>query len=843
MGPVHQPSVSPFAGLARPRTSASTIAIAAVQALVVGASGAWLAAHAPAVHAQVADAQKAEVQKPYAIPAGPLAGALTRFGRDAGVMLSFSTEQTSGLQSKGLSGSHGVQSGLRALLAGTGLEAVAQANGGYVLRNEVAPPPAPAPSANAPRDTESTLPAVQVSAARSPETATGPVRGYVARRSAVATKTDTPIIETPQSISVVTSDQMTAQNAQSVSDALRYSAGVLAEANGPDPRADVIVVRGFDTGMRDSFRDGLRSYAFNNQGGTVFEPYGLERIEVLRGPSSILYGQGGAGGLVNLVSKRPTTEPVREVQVKVGSEGRKQLAGDFGGALTQDGEWSYRLTGLVRESGTFIDHVQDDRTYLAGALTWRPSAATSITWLADHQRNERGQGYQALPRVGTLDANPNGDIPTHRFLGEPGFDKFDQARTSIGYLLEHRVGDQLTLRQNLRHQRMDSDVNTIYMTGLKPDNRTVGRFGSRGEEEVTNTVLDNQAQLKWQHSLVEHTTLLGFDVQRMRNESRAEYGAFSDLDVYAPVYGQSPISLALGADTHQRLRQTGVYLQDQIRIDKTWVATLGARRDSVRMNTDDRFNSERTTSKDGATTSRVGLVYLAPMGWAPYISYSESFVPVAGTGFDGKPFKPETGTQREIGVRYQPSGSIFSATASLFDLTRQNVTTADLEHINFNTQRGEVNSRGFELEAKANLRQGWDLIGNYARGSVKLTRDNYGNEGNQLNSVPRTIASAWVMYTAQDGALAGLGVGLGARHVGSTFSNDENTSRTPSYTLADLVVRYDLSHLGGGWEGWRAALNVSNLFDKTYVATCGYYGDGCKYGYRRNAVLTMTYDW
>lgn len=832
MGPVRQPSISfPLRG---PRASA--IALAAAQALLVAAAGSWLVGHAPAVQAQPAEAQKS-----YAIPAGPLAGALNRFGREAGVMLSFSSEQTHGLQSQGLSGSHSVQGGLRALLAGTGLEAVAQANGGYVLRKEVEQPPASAPHAS--RESESTLPAVQVTAARSPETATGPVRGYVARRSAVATKTDTPIAETPQSISVVTRDQMTAQNAQSVSDALRYSAGVLAESNGPDPRADVIVVRGFDTGMRDSFRDGLRSYAFNNQGGTVFEPYGLERIEVLRGPSSILYGQGGAGGLVNLVSKRPTTETLRQVQAQLGSEGRKQLAGDFGGSLTQDGEWSYRLTGLVRESGTFIDHVQDDRGYLAAALTWQPSAATSVTWLADHQRNERGQGYQALPRIGTLEANPNGDIASSRFLGEPGFDKFNQSRTSIGYLFEHRIGEQVTLRQNLRHQRMDSDVNTIYMIGLKSDNRTVGRFGSQGEEEVTNTVVDSQVQLKWQHGVVEHTTLLGFDVQRMRNETRASYGAFGDLDVYAPVYGQSTATLTLGDDTRQRLRQTGIYVQDQIKIDKTWVATLGARRDRVTLTTDDRLAGSTTSSKDGATTSRAGLVYLAPMGWAPYISYSESFVPVAGLDFESKPFKPETGRQREIGVRYQPVGTGLSVTASVFDLARQNVTTADLAHVGETTQRGEVTSRGFEIEAKANLRQGWDLIGNYAQGRVRLSKNNDGNEGNEVSSVPRVMASAWVLYTAPDGAFAGLGLGLGARHIGTTFNDDANTSRTPSYTLADLVVRYDLSRLGAGWEGWRAAFNVSNLFDKKYVATCGYYGDGCKYGYRRNAMLTMTYDW
>lgn len=768
----------------------------------------------------------------YDLPAAPLASTLNRISRTAGLVLTVDTGLVGNRQASPVRGHLSPEQALRAALANSGLDLVKTDAGTYTLR------PVPKPAGG-----EATLAPVTVEASTEREAAWGPVIGYVAKHSATATKTDTPIIETPQSISIVTRDQMTAQNVQSVSDALRYSAGVLAESNGPDPRADNIMVRGFDTGGRSAFRDGLGSYAFNNQGGTVYEPYGLERIEILRGPSSILYGQGGPGGLVNLVSKRPTAEPVREVQVQFGRHDRKQLAGDLGGKLTDDGTLTYRLTGLVRESDTFIDYIEDDRAYVAPALTWSPDADTSLTLLAEHQRNRRGQGYQALPRIGTLDDNPYGKIPTSRFLGEPDFDRFDQERTSIGYLLEHRINGQLTFRQNARHQTMETKANTIYMTGLRADGRTVGRFGSRGTEDVTNAVIDNQLQWRWQHGSVEHTTLLGFDLQYMRNDSRAYYGAFGDLDVYRPVHGQDGGPLALGQDTREHLKQRGVYLQDQIKIDKTWVATLGLRRDTTRQTTNDHLGGGSTTQRDGATTGRVGLVYLAPMGFAPYVSYSESFVPVVDTTFDGSPFKPETGRQYEVGVRYQPPGRSVSITASVFDLARQNVTTADLEHAGFSTQHGEVDSRGFELEAKANLDPGWDIIASYSRGRAKLTEDNYGNEGNLVANVPKNTAAAWVEYTVQGGSLAGLGLGAGVRYVGWTYRNDENTDRIPAYTLTDLSVRYDFQHLGDGWRGWRAAFNVSNLFDKRYVATCGYYGDGCKYGYRRNAMLTMTYDW
>lgn len=776
----------------------------------------------------------------YAVPAGPLADALLAFAASAGVTLQLDAQRVEGRRSEGLSGRYGVGEGFARLLAGSGLEALERSPGVWVLR----PALLAAPEADTrPGPGESTLPAVTVKAAPTQETATGPVPGVVARRSLSATKTDVPIVEAPQSISVVTRDQMDAQNVQSVSDALRYTAGVLAEANGPDPRADNIVVRGFDTGGRDAFRDGLRAYAFNNQGGTIFEPYGLERVEVLRGPSSVLYGQGGPGGMVNLVSKRPTAEPVRELQVQLGNRGRRQLAGDAGGKLSEDGRWTYRLVGLARESRSFIDHVDDDRGYLAAALGWNPGADTSLTLLGEVQRNRRGQGYQALPRVGTLDPNPNGRIPSRRFLGQPGFDKFDQDRAALGYLLEHRVGPQLVLRQNARYQRMRSDVNTVYMTGLQEDGRTVGRFGSRGNEKVLNAVIDNQLQLDWQHGRVRHTTLLGLDVQRMRNDSRAAYGAFGDLDVFAPQYGPDDAVLTLGADNRQRLTQTGLYLQDQLHIDDAWVATLGLRRDRTRQSTDDRLDASHASQKDGKTTSRLGLVYLMPAGWAPYLSYSESFTPVVDRAFDGSAFKPEQGRQYELGLRYQPAESDLSLTASLYHLTRRNVTTADLEHVGFSTQRGEVRSRGVELEAKANLDPGWELIASYAHGQVKLTRDNDGNQGHDLSNLPRSTAAAWVQHSRRDGALAGLALGLGVRHLGSTYRNDENTGKIPAYTLVDLSLRYQLAQLSPGLRGWDAALNVSNLFDREYVATCGYYGDGCKYGYRRNLVLTARYGW
>jgi len=790
--------------------------------------------------------QQASSARQYQIPAGSLSRVLSQFAAEAGIALSVDGALTEGRQSAGLQGRYTVTAGLAALLANTGLEAATVSDGGYTLRKADVQSQ---PSSNAEQ-----LPEVQVSAAAEQESPTGPAKGYVAKRSLTATKTDTAVIESPQSIAIVTREQMDAQGVQSVSDALRYTAGVLAEANGPDPRADSISIRGFDSNGRDQYRDGLRSYAFNNQGGTVIEPYGLERVEILRGPSSILYGQGGPGGLINLVSKRPTDKPLHEVQVQLGSYDRKQLAGDFGGLLTDDGTLSYRLTALVRDSDSQIDYVKDDRVFIAPAITWRPSDFTTLTVLADYQKNERGQGYQAWPRVGTLYSSAYGKISTSRFVGEPGVDKFNQERYSLGYQFEHIFNDNVLFRQNLRYQNMKSTTVSTYMTGLQSDQRTVGRFSGGSWDDVDNLSIDNHVQLKWgQGQDVQHTALIGLDAQKMKSHVDETFATVSSLDIYNPVYGVASPNFSVTGDATQRLRQTGLYLQDQIKIAQKWVVTLGGRRDWARTSTRDYLDDSNSEHQnDSANTWRTGVVYLADNGWAPYASYTESFLPVIGRTSEARgntPFKPETGKQYEVGARFQPAGQRTMLTFSLFDLTRQNVTTDDpLDTGSKMIQRGEVQSRGFEAEAKSQLDNGLDLVASYTYTLLEITKSNdsvngIAVKGNTPSGIPKHAAALWANYRLPESILAGLTVGGGLRYIGSTYGTDDNTYKVPSYTLVDASLRYDLASLGDQWKGWKFALNASNLFDKEYVATCGYYGDGCKWGYRRNVMGTLTYSW
>lgn len=773
------------------------------------------------------------------IPAQPLDKALNSLAKQSGERILFSTDLTEKISAPEVKGHLSTREALNTLLKNSGLVLQGNATQGYTVIKK---------SSVQSQTHEDTLPEVAVSAALEKETTTSRVKGYVARRSSTATKTDSAILEAPQSVSVVTRDQMSMQAVQSVGEALRYSAGIVAEANGPDPRADTIGMRGFSIG-RDQFRDGLRNYAFNNQGGTVVEPFGLERVEVLRGPSSILYGQGAPGGLINLVSKRPTDAPLHEVGILLGQYDRKQGHLDMSDLLTDDGVWSYRFAGLVQDSDTQIDHVKDDRIYIAPSLTWRPSDFTTLTLLTDYQKNDRGQGYQAWPRIGTLVNSPYGKVSSSRFLGEPGLDKYEQERYSLGYQFEHIFNDTFTFRQNLRYQRMTTDAISTYLRALQADQRTISRETGGNEEEVDNLVVDSHLQAKWAHGAFEHTVLAGVDSQRLNNEQRRTFALAGTLDIYAPVYGVTAINPVESANIEQRQRQTGAYLQDQIKYDGKWVATVGGRKDWTRMETDNlRTPSASSSQKDEAETWRTGLVYLAENGLAPYASYTESFLPVIGTSFGGAAFKPETGQQYELGLRYQPKGSQSLFSVALFDLRRQNVTTLDIQNPTFQIQQGEVRSRGVELEMKTQF-DAWSLIGSYAYTDPEITKSNNRDaqgvdfQGKDPNHVARNTAALWADYRLPSTLIEGMTIGGGVRYIGSRYGDDANTIKLPSYTLVDLALRYELVGLGQDLKRWQLALNASNLFDKEYVATCGYYGDGCRWGFRRNVMANLTYRW
>ncbi|HCA10334.1 MAG TPA: TonB-dependent siderophore receptor, partial [Marinobacter adhaerens] len=472
------------------------------------------------------------------------------------------------------------------------------------------------------------LDAIEVSADAAEPSGTAPSDGYTAEATVTGTKTTTNVVETPQSISTVTADQIEDQNAANLGEVLRYTAGARGETFGFEPRTTFLRIRGFDVATSGLFRDNLKLANPGFAAGYSLEPYGAERIDVLKGPSSVLYGQAGPGGLVNYVSKRPTFDTRREVRVEAGTNDLVQGQFDISGAVNDSDTLAVRLVGLVRDSETQVDFVNDDRKYLAPSLTWQPTDATRLTVLA-HWQYDDTQPSQRYPLQGTLEPNPNGPIPDNRFTGEPGYDAYERRESAIGYEFEHRINDQIVLRQNVRDYRNDIDDQTIYTTGLLADQRTITRSRFESFGRIDGLAMDNQLQLTAQTGSAEHTVLVGLDHQDIDVSSRQFFGAASNLDIYDPVYGAPVPDAPLFKDEDGQLKQTGIYLQDQIRVDR-WTVSLGGRYDVARSETLNNLTGATASREDEAFTGRAGASYQFANGFAPYVSYMESFLPTTG---------------------------------------------------------------------------------------------------------------------------------------------------------------------------------------------------------------------
>lgn len=662
--------------------------------------------------------------------------------------------------------------------------------------------------------------------------------GYVATEGTSATKTTTPLVEIPQSISVITRERMEALGAASINDALSYTAGVKSELWGRDSRYDWISIRGFDAYSPGFFQDGLLGR--NNAAWAVWrkDPYGLESVEVVRGPASVLYGLSNPGGLVNLVSKRPTAEPFGEMQLQSGSFERLQGAVDLSGPLDDRREVLYRFTALARDSGSQVDHVESRRRFLAPALTWRPAAGTSVTLLSHYQKEDTGSDVNFLPLQGTLLPNPNGRIARDLFTGETGFDGFDKTQWSVGYRLEHRLGPALELHQNARYGEIDLDYEALYGTGLDPADalqRTLLRGSFTSREAVAALTVDTRLQSTVVTGAIEHTLLAGVDYQRHRFDQRTGFGSGPSLDLWKPVYGQAVEAPTLSTDAGSTLAQTGFYVQDQMKLRGRWVVLLSGRYDRASIDSRDRLNATNDRQHDREITGRAGLAYLSDTGLAPYISYSESFFPIAGTSVvTGQPFEPETGRQYEAGLKYRPQSFDALLTFAAFDIERRNYLTSGLDFIQ--RQAGEIASRGIELEATVHTPIGVNLTGAYswlAEFGVTASSDPT-EPGRRQPIVPEHTASLWADYRLQHGPLAGLGFGAGLRYTGSSFGDSANSAalKVPDTTLIDAMLDYERAP-------WAVAVHARNLTDEESL-TCW---TNCYYGSARSFQATLTYRW
>lgn len=664
------------------------------------------------------------------------------------------------------------------------------------------------------------------------QSGSSPLNGFAPEVSATATKTDTPILETPQSVAVVGQEQMQVTGAQSLTQAFNYSPGI-AGFGGEDGTGDSLITRGFrlDPFTGNILRDGLRWAVNVFDGGQ--EPFGLERAEVLKGPSSVMYGQGGPAGVLNTVSKRPSAERLREVNATYGTDDWKALSTDLGGAIDDDGVWTWRLTALTRDAESFVDHVPLDRDYVAPALTWSPDARTSLTLLGMYQHDVSAYVY-GLPLEGTILPNPNGQIPRNRFVGEPGYDNYDSTVWAGTFLFEHSFTPSLIFRTSGRYYRADVDMPAIWTGSFEPDMATITRAAQDRTDWSEGAMADTSVEIGWNLGATSHTTLVGFDMSYGEHSTDRANRPADPLDLFDPVYGGAigdPYSFWHGVDRTDRL---GLYAQDQITFGR-WVATVGGRQDWVRYTDHDLLTGQYNArdEKSDAFTGRLGLVWLGPNGIAPYLSYSQSFEPTGGLDRQGERLKPTTGDQYEAGVRWQPRGDILLS-AAVYQITQENVTTVDPIDPTFSAQDGKVRSRGVELSAQGQVTENLSLIAAYAYTDAHTIESSPATpelDGERTGNVPYNQASLWADYRFNRFGLPGLRAGAGIRYIGDSVASWSGGD-VPSYTLVDMSASYD-------WQRWSVALNGTNLGDESYV-NCTY---SCFYGEPRSVMLTASYRW
>jgi iron complex outermembrane recepter protein len=670
----------------------------------------------------------------------------------------------------------------------------------------------------------------------------GPINGYVAERSLTGTKTDTPLMETPQAISVIGREEIRDQKPNSLAEALRYAPGVRSETFGADTRNDWFKIRGFDAQDVGLFADGLQlsTFAFATW---KFQPVNIERIDILRGPSAVLYGGSGPGGLVNVISKTPGFVPSNYVEAGVNSYGNGYLSFDFTGPVaTPSGpsnELYYRLLGTVKGGNTQTDFTPDNTYFVAPSMTYKPDIDTTLTILASASKNDtRVQGF--LPYVGTVVNAPFGRIPTQLFASDPSVDSFRREQEMIGYQFEKNLTDNLTFRQNARFAHDDVQFQTLLGNGYvggDPSTALLSRFNDFAHDTANQANLDSSFEYRFATGPVQHKTLVGVDLKSYEiSDLQAFDFATPALNLLNPVYGvQQGFPSTVFADQTITQKQVGVYAQDQLKLGRLTLV-LSGRNDWV--NTADNNRLAPSESRDDSQFSgRAGLIYNTDLGIAPYVSYATSYNPIIGVNTaTGQLFTPETGVQSEVGVKVQPAGFNGYFSASVFDLKRQNVLTTDPNNVLLQIQTGEVTSRGIELEGVANVTPELKLTAAFTNFHIFVSKDlNPALIDTVPTNTPSELASLWGDYTIKSGQLTGLGFGAGVRYNGISYADTANSLVVPSYVVGDAAIHYDVKN-------WRFALNVTNIGDKIYVGSCQT-PTACFYGDRRRAIASASYKW
>jgi iron complex outermembrane receptor protein len=677
--------------------------------------------------------------------------------------------------------------------------------------------------------------------------AIGPVKGYVAKETTTGSKTDTPLNEIPQAVSVIGRQEMDDRGVvNKVDEALRYTPGVTAAPFGVDADTDWIYIRGFDATQTGVYLDGLQLFTYGF-GGFQIDPFMLERVEVLKGPASVLYGGGNAGGIVNYVRKRPTDEPFYYTEAGINTDGNAFTGFDISDKLGQSDTVTYRLTGKIAGGDNYSDFSHDLRGFVMPQVTVSPDDGTTLTaWAYAGALDQVHVGNGFFPYVGTVVDAPFGKIDRAFFPGEPDIDTGRYDQQMGGYEFEHEFDSGIKFSSNARYGHLQKYEVGPYAYGyvnttdpLDPGYFQLNRLGFEGHSEVDTFAIDNHLEGDFQTGALDHEVMIGLDYKYYQLDNVQASTLATSIDPVNPVYGAPQPINRIYSNQLITQQQLGIYAQDQIRFDDGWLVTLNGRYDFVNTDTDNRPTAYSSTYSsysydNSAASGRIGIAYEFDNGLTPYASVGTFFNPTVAPSATPNN-EPEEGEQYEIGLKYDPTFIDGTFTASLFQLNRRNVVVTDPATFLAN-QIGEVESRGIELEAKVNLNDNWKLLGSFSYTDLEVKEDIVAAYvGKKPYLVPDMTAGLWVDYTVTQGALEGVSVGGGVRYQGESWADRLNTLKVPDATVFDAAIRYKK-------EGWEGSVNVTNLFDKEYVKGCG--GEfTCGYGDARTVWFKLSKTW
>lgn len=639
------------------------------------------------------------------------------------------------------------------------------------------------------------------------ETAQGPVKGYRATRSASATRTDTSIHETPQSISVVTKDAVEDIGATRLQDALDYAGGVGRANNFGGQGLTTFTVRGFTTG--EFYRNG---FPINRGYPNMPDANTIERLEVLRGPATMLYGRGDPGGTFNVVSKQPLPERTVTLGSQLSDQGMRRGTLDASGPLDEEGRLAYRLNVVGEGGDTFRDHMETERYGVTPVVTWQATDATKVIFEGDFMRNNH-----PLDRGLTRFANQKGTASRDTFWGEKDAGKLHNDNSMAQLRFEHLLNDSWTLGggfQWLDGTLQGNGVEANGISSLGADGRTLQRNFNYRKLEWTDK--DTQLNLTGHFSTggFEHTLLTGvefedYDYKSIIQRSSAPYA----IDIFNPVYGQARPALAR-TPTHDKenLKTYAAFVQDQVELTERLKVLAGARFERFEHEYESYVNGVKPWSAtDNAVTPRVGVTYDLTDTVAVYADAARSFKPNTGAARIGGGFEPEKGKSYEVGVKWEALDRQLSVDAAIYQIEKKNVLTTDPVDSAFSVAAGQVRSRGFDLNVAGNITPEWRVIGGYAYVDAEVTKDTTIRSGTRLLNIPRNSFSLLNVYEFQDGTLKGLGLGAGTKYVDERAGQTSNTAfAMDAYTVVDLLSYYKVN------EKVRLNLDVKNLFNREF---------------------------